>query len=235
MKKTALITGTGKGIGKAFAELLLDKGYIVFGYSRSNIIEHSHFTFTNIDLSSLQEIQEIQLPTIDSDNILLINNASSIGDILPLDLKNEISIIKEYSLNIITPTILCSKFINTYADKQKMIINIGSGAANNAIASWNTYCASKSALDMLTKVICEENHKKLNVFSIHPGIVDTNMQKKIRSANPKYFPLLSKFTAYHNNNELENTSTVAQKLYYIIQNFRKFPNNILSVRDINLK
>ena len=235
MLKVALITGTGKGIGKAIAELLLDKGYFVFGYSRSNSIEHPHFKFTKIDLSNLEEIQEIQFPTIDSENLLLINNAATIGDIIPLNLKNEIAIIKEYSLNIISPTILCGKFINTYSDKQKMIINISSGAANNAIASWNTYCASKSALDMLTKVISEENHKKLSVFSIHPGVVDTDMQQEIRKSDAKHFPLLSKFTDYHNNNELENTSTVAKKLYYIIQNFSDFTKKTLSIRDINLK
>ena len=88
---------------------------------------------------------------------------------------------------------------------------------------------------MLTQVIAEENHKNLTVFSVHPGIVDTNMQKKIRETKPDLFPLLSTFTSYYTNNELENTKTAAKKLYYIIQNVAKFNKNILSIRDINIK
>ena len=34
---------------------------------------------------------------------------------------------------------------------------------------------------MLTRIIKAENNQKIKVFSIYPGIVDTNMQLKIRS------------------------------------------------------
>jgi len=231
LRKFALITGTGTGIGKTVAELLLTEGYFVFGYSRNNSIEHPHFTFTQIDLSNLEAIQEIQFPTIDSENLLLINNAATIGEILPLNLKKETDIINEYNLNIITPTILCSKFISTYTDKKKIIINIGSGAANHAIASWNTYCASKSALDMLTKVISEEKHKNLTVFSVHPGVVDTDMQKEIRESDINSFPLHQKFVDYYTNKELFSTNFVAFKLLQIIEKKDDFEEIILNLRD----
>ena len=231
MRKFALITGTGTGIGKTVAELLLTEGYFVFGYSRNNSIEHPHFTFTQIDLSNLEAIQEIQFPTIDSENLLLINNAATIGEILPLNLKKETDIINEYNLNIITPTILCSKFISTYTDKKKIIINIGSGAANHAIASWNTYCGSKSALDMLTKVISEEKHKNLTVFSVHPGVVDTDMQKEIRESDINSFPLHQKFVDYYTNKELFSTNFVAFKLLQIIEKKDDFEEIILNLRD----
>ena len=234
MQKTALITGTGSGIGKAIAELLLKEGYAVFGYSRTNKINHPNFTFTKIDLSNLEAVKQLEFPKGSQQDILLINNAGSIGEVIPLNIKKEEAIIYEYNLNIIAPTLLCNKFINTYNKNEKMIINIGSGAANKAIAAWSTYCSAKAALDMLTEVIAEEKHDKLTVFSVHPGVVDTNMQGEIRNSDEKLFPLLSKFTAYHSNNELEKPSIVAQKLYYIIQNFSEFTKNILSIRDVNL-
>ncbi len=234
MAKVALITGTGGGIGKAVTELLLAEDYIVYGYSRTNKINHPNFNFTSIDLSDLSKVSTLVLPTINTDEVLLINNAATIGTIVPFDKKQTNDIIQEYNLNLVAPTILCRKFITTYPDDKKLLINIGSGAANSSIPSWSTYCATKSGLDMLTQVIADEKHKNLTVFSVHPGIVDTNMQKTIRETEAHLFPLLSKFTAYHNNNELETTTIAAQKLYYIIQNFSEFTKNILSIRDVNL-
>ena len=234
MEKAAFITGTSRGIGKAIAELLLAEKYKVFGYSRTNTIKHPNFMFIQIDLSSLKEVQKITFPKLENSEVLLINNAARIGEIIPLNLKKHTTIINDYNLNIISPTILCSKFININDDNKKMIINISSGAANSSIACWSTYCATKSALDRLTNVIAEENKSNLTIFSIHPGIVDTEMQAEIRSANHNFFPLLKKFKNYYNNNELENSQIVANKLLYIIKNHAQFNQNILSIRDIKI-
>ncbi len=234
MEKAAFITGTSRGIGKAIAELLLNEKYKVFGYSRTNTIKHPNFMFTQIDLSNLKEVQKITLPKLENSEVLLINNAARIGEITPLNLKADVDIINDYNLNIICPTILCSKFINGFFKNKKVIINISSGAANSPITSWGTYCATKSALDSLTNVISEEKHDNLAVFSVHPGIVDTQMQAEIRKADADFFPLLSKFTNYYINNELEKPKIVAQKLLYIIQNHTKFYQNILSIRDVEI-
>ena len=232
MQKVALITGTSSGIGKALAKLLLSENYLVFGYSRTNQIENKNFTFTKIDLSNMEEVQKLKLPDIDvASDFLLVNNAATIGSILPIHKKTNEEILREYNLNIISPTLLSRKFINNYANNKKLLINISSGAANKPIPSWSTYCATKSGLDMLTKVIHKEKHENLKIFSIHPGVVNTNMQKEIRRSDTNFFPIKQQFIDYYNKNELFSVDFVALKIFQIIAKNEDLNEIILNLRD----
>jgi len=234
MHKVAFITGTGDGIGKSLAQLLLEKGYIVFGYSRKNNLKHPNFNFTKIDLSNLESIQNISFPDIKFKDIILINNAGTIGKIVPIHLKTTQEIIDEYNVNIIAPTILSNKFITKYFNYKKTIINISSGAAIKSIPSWSTYCATKAALDRLTDTISEEKIPNLEIYSIHPGIVNTNMQKSIRDSDSKNFPLKNQFVEYYKTDQLEDPLSVSRKIYFVINNPKNFKENILSARNIEI-
>ncbi len=237
MKKTALITGSSKGIGKELSLLFLQKGYTVFGYSRTNSIRHKNFHFNQIDLSSIQNLESINFPKVEEDeHVCLINNAGKIGEIDKFGNKKTNDIINEFNLNTVAPSILSNSFIRSYQNQsnQPIIINISSGAALRPIASWGTYCQSKAALDMLTKIINQE-HNSIKAYSIYPGVVDTEMQKKIRDTDIEKFALKDVFVDYFRSNELVDPKIISKKIYHILSNLDLFEDNMISLRDLSIK
>lgn len=227
------ITGTSSGIGLALANLLLqDKNNTVVGISRRNTIKHPQYHHVVHDLSTpiLMNIFE----TVDSSyqKIVLVNNAGMVGPIVFTGNQSYEQILQNYTVNLAAPTLLCNNFIATYKNHSalKVIINVSSGAGKQAIESWSTYCASKAALDMLSKVIQLE-HPEFKVFAVAPGIVDTEMQDHIRNANSKDFPHLDRFISYKKNNELSTTNQVAKKYLKLVEEPELFDQVIFSVRD----
>ena len=237
MERNVIISGTGSGVGKALASLMLSKGYMVVGVSRKNSITNTNFNFIEADLSNEKKLLSLKIPSfINSKHTILVNNAGDIGEIKPLGRRDNKEIILEYMVNIIAPTIILNKFlakIKKQSNTKHTLINISSGAAFRPITSWSTYCASKSALKMLNSCINEE-FNNLKSFSISPGIIDTDMQLKIRSAKEEEFPLLENFKNYHKNGDLEKAEDIAMKILYVIENQENFESNELLLREISI-
>lgn len=229
------ITGTSSGIGFAIATLLLkDTNNIVVGISRRNKIEHQNYHHISHDLSGPISADIFEKLDGSYNKIVLINNAGQVGPITPMGKQNFEQINQNYAINLVAPTLLCNDFIGAYKDHSalKMIINVSSGAGKHAIESWNTYCASKAALDMLSLVIQAE-HPEFKVYALAPGIVDTEMQTAIRAANKQDFPNLEKFVAYKKEGELAEADLVAQKYLKVIEKPELFNETICSVRNID--
>jgi benzil reductase ((S)-benzoin forming) len=84
---------------------------------------------------------------------------------------------------------------------------------------------------MLTEVIHKEKHENLKIFSIHPGVVNTNMQEEIRRSDANFFPIKQQFIDYYNKNELFSVDFVALKIFQIIVKNEDLNEIILNLRD----
>ena len=84
-----------------------------------------------------------------------------------------------------------------------------------------------------------EEHPDIRALSIYPGIVNTEMQEKIRNTSAEEFPLKQRFIDYFHNNELSDCKTVAEKIFFageaISSNYATVHGADLSGKDTALK
>ena len=197
MSKVALITGTSKGIGLSLTKILLKNNFTVYGYSRSNKLKNPNFYFNKINLSEIHKLKNMFFPKLDfADDIFLINNAGEIGEINKYGNKKRNNIVNEININLTAPTLLSNRFIKEYDSlKARLtILNVSSGAALRPIECWGTYCQSKAGLDMLTKIINEENN---NIKIKNLSLNDSNQIIKIDQANFNYLDTENKKNNYN--------------------------------------
>ncbi len=241
--KYYIITGTSRGIGKVLVDYFLKENDArIIGISRSEVKNHTeHYVHIPFDLSDLDRLEKEAssfFPTLKSgDEVVLINNAGLLGEVGPLGSIGNDSFRKVINVNVTAGAILMNCFIAHYAalDAKKIILNISSGAGKSPVDGWSAYCSSKAALDMLSRVVAEEcaiNRNRIRIFSIAPGVVDTDMQVEIRKLDQNRFSNIQRFLDLKNNGDLSESASVAEKLGKVIKNPERFHDVLLDVRNI---
>ncbi|MBM3920640.1 MAG: SDR family NAD(P)-dependent oxidoreductase [Sphingomonadales bacterium] len=184
MKKTALITGASSGIGLACAELLAAQGYDLILTARreerlkeiESQLTTTHHIFIEtlcLDVRDKAQVNDV-LGKIEAPDVL-INNAG-----LALGLSHFYAGDTDQWDTMIDTNIKGLLFVSrTMAEKMIArgtghIVNIGSIAGKEVYENGNVYCASKHAVDALTRGMrIELASKGIKVTGIHPGAVET--------------------------------------------------------------
>ena len=93
------------------------------------------------------------------------------------------------------------------------LVNISSGAGRSAYVGWGVYCASKAAVDHLSRVLAQEGREDdLRVASLAPGVVDTDMQALIRATPIEAFPTVERFTDLKVDGAFNDPDWVADRI-----------------------
>jgi len=237
------ITGTSKGIGEALTKALLkDENNFVTGISRKENITHPRYHHYDLDLRDLDAVKKVNFNAYkDTEMAVLINNAGVLGEIIQIGKLNPDNIIDTFNVNIVSAAVLTNAFIRAYKnmDIKKLVINISSGAGRQPVASWATYCASKAALDMFSETVAAEQLQKTveyptRIFSVAPGIVDTQMQEELRTVKSKYFAEVDKFIAFKEQGLLATAEQTAEKIILLINNSEQYPNVVLDIKNLSI-
>ena len=232
------ITGASSGIGKALAEEALERGHKVYGISRSQNLAHDNYKQLFVDLANEEAVINFNFPDIkdDVDRVVLVNNAGSIGDIKRIGKANAQQMAHLFRLNVTAPSILMNTFISKFGSyRNPTILNVGSGAGQYEIDAWAPYCASKAAMDHLSRTVQHEQSitgGNVRILCYGPGVVDTQMQVEIRKSNSEDFSRADDFKAMKENNELVSASQVAKEYFEILNDPEQFTDVVGSLRDL---
>lgn len=242
-KTILILTGHTKGLGHAIlAKFLSHESVKVVALSRSSLeLDHTNLTEIPLDLSDLNAL-EANLPKFfpkeeSFERYILINNAGWIGEVKQVGKLNPKGIQRVMNLNLVAPMILTDAFVKAYGSRsgEKVILNISSGAAHKPLPGWGEYCTSKAGLAMFSKVAAEElKQLGIRVFSLAPGIVDTDMQSEIRQAGQEDFPALDRFLSYKSEGLLSSAEEVAEKVFHLVTHPEAFSEVIQDVRNFTI-
>ena len=179
MSKVVLITGASSGIGKSIAIYLSEKGFKVYGTSRTSRENTSlPFTFVALDVTKPETIKTAIDSILEKEKKIdvLINNAGK-GITGPIEDTPTDEMRENFNTNFFG-AIDVAKAVLPQMRKQKsgLIINTTSIAGYMGLPFRGIYSASKGALELVTEAMnMEVKQFGINVVNVAPGDFATNI------------------------------------------------------------
>ncbi len=188
--KVTIITGAGRGIGRATARMFAQEGAkIVINYSKSEKEAYSlaseidngggETLVVKADVSKADEVKKMIQKTIAKFGRIdiLVNNA---GIAIPAAFLDSTEEIWDRTMDVnLKGAYLCSKEVAPIMLNQKSgkIINIASvsGMAERTAVNNTAYVVSKAGVIGLTRSLAVNLSPHVNVNAICPGLIDTDM------------------------------------------------------------
>ena len=183
-KRSIVITGASSGLGQCLRKSF-SQSYNIINISRTiSVSEYNIVTNLN-DLSDLK--QKLDINKIEHDICIL--NAGTMGSIGSASEVSDEDFLESLKINVLANKIIIDWSILNHC---KYFIGISSGAALKNYDGWLNYCVTKSAFrSMLLQY--QKDLPNLNFKLISPGILSTDMNKKIKTLDVKLYPDMKKF------------------------------------------
>lgn len=242
MSKTILITGASSGIGSACVAIAENNNLNIIATARNKQrmqkLQNTHpkIQIITADISTQagrDKIANAILKPLDFilHNAAMLDRPQCFNDMDLMHFRQNIA-------TNVEPLIFLTKNVLTHLKEAKenaRILSVSSRAAQIAFAGIGSYCISKAAALMANEILKVELKKhQILVNHYFPGVVDTKMQRTLRSTNNEVFPHSSDFKSLKSENKLHKTHHVAE---HILDIFINTSDNMFSKHewDFNTK
>lgn len=192
------VTGVSRGLGLAMAEGFIAAGHTVWGCARSKkAIDQLRrrwgppHSFDVVDVSADSEVKAWADRVLGNGGPpdLLLNNAAVIAEnarlwevpadefsrVIDVNIKGVANVIRHFAPAMI-------------AQARGVIVNFTSGWGRSTSPEVATYCATKWAIEGLTRALAQELPRGMTAVPLNPGIIDTDMLRSCFGSAAASYP-----------------------------------------------
>jgi NAD(P)-dependent dehydrogenase (short-subunit alcohol dehydrogenase family) len=217
--KVAVITGASRGLGAGLAKDFLARGMRLGLCARGAMpLEDGPDVLTSsFDISDGAAVAAFAAAVLARFGHidLWINNAAILGPVVKARDLDPAALYASLDVNLLGVLYGSQAFVRHLESREGegVLLNISSGAAYSGVAGWAAYCIGKAAVDRLSETLqLEEEHNGLHCWSVAPGMIDTEMQAEIRSADKGVFPKVEQFREYKEQGLFNSIGFVSEHL-----------------------
>ncbi|MEJ2184084.1 MAG: SDR family NAD(P)-dependent oxidoreductase [Nitrospirota bacterium] len=193
--KVAVITGGGRGLGRAAARLMAREGasVVLMSRTRSEVEEAAHGIGENAlavpgDVSRLPEVERTVARALQAFGGLdiLMNNAAVLGPLAPVHEIEPPDWEETFLIDLHAAQMFAHVAVPRMLERGGgKIINVTSGLGEMVYSPFGAYSAAKGALNHLTLIMAAElGGLGIGVNAMDPGVMDTGMQAEVRAMGP---------------------------------------------------
>lgn len=198
MNRHIVLTGVTRGLGRALAERLRERGHTVSGCGRNREQVAALATafgpphlLAAVDVADDAAVAAWARAVLAQHGPpdLLINNAALMNKPAPLWEVPREEFDRLIAVNVIGVANVIRHFVPAMVERrQGVIVNLSSGWGRSTSAEAAPYCASKHAIEGLTKALAQELPSGMAAVPLNPGVIDTDMLRIAWAESAKSYP-----------------------------------------------
>jgi len=181
-----VITGATRGLGRALVDGMIPLGHQIYGCGTSSKLVDElkakypshHFEVVDVTKSAsvdawVKKVLATGAPDVLINNAAVINVPAKLWEIAEKDFNHMMNV------NIVGVANVLRGFLPAMVERKAgVIVNLSSAWGRSTSAKVAPYCASKYAMEGLTKALAQELPTGMAAIPLNPGIIDTDMLRQ---------------------------------------------------------
>jgi NAD(P)-dependent dehydrogenase (short-subunit alcohol dehydrogenase family) len=196
--RVIVLTGVTRGLGRALVEPFSNLGHTVVGCGRSareidglrDRFGPPH-RFDSVDVADWTAVRAWAMDVLNGGLVpdILINNAGVMNRSARLWELDDEEFSRVMRVNVDGTANIIRAFVPAMIERGSgVVVNMSSGWGRSTAPEVAPYCASKFAVEGLTKALAQELPPGLAAVAVNPGIIDTDMLRKCWADSAAGFP-----------------------------------------------